>query len=397
MQQALAQLRQLLRPHPGWYGVFAALMLTGIGIAAIGTVEPGFAGAQAQRWLPVALVVMGICVLPHPRVIGFATYPMLAVSLALLLFVLLPFIPRSIVPVINGARSWINLGLMNFQPSEVTKAAFVLALARYLRYRDNYRTLRGLLVPFLIMFVPVVLILKEPDLGTALLFAPTLFVVLVAAGAKLRHLFSLLAVGVVVIGANVAIIAFEAPQWMHVLKPHQEARIASMIHPEKHRNREGYQQQIAMTILGAGGVNGMGAQRSHTILRFNHLPEDHNDMIFPVIVNRWGLVGAGVVLALYLVLIGSFILIAARSKDPFARLACVGFAGMIFTQATINIAMTVGLLPITGITLPFVSYGGSSLVATYAMLGLVLNFASRRPAMLSRPSFEFDSPSAVSS
>lgn len=395
MQAAVEHLRLLLRPHPGWYGLLAAVMLTWLGIAAIATVAPAEAARQAQFWLPAALIVMAACTLPHPRLIGAATYPALIAILVVLLFMLLPFVPRTLVPVRNGARCWIDLGPMSLQPAELAKIAFVLALARYLRFRDSYRTMRGLLPPFVIMFIPVAMLLKQPDLGTALLFPPALFVMLVAAGAKLRHLGSLVAIGVVVVAANVAIIAFEAPPWMHVLKPHQEARIAAMLHPEKHRNDDGYQQRIAMTLVGAGGPTGLGEDRAATILKFNHLPEQHNDMIFAVLVNRWGLLGALAVMGLYVVLIAAFALVAARSKDPFARLACAGFGGMVFAQAAINIGVTVGLLPITGITLPFVSYGGSSLVATFAMVGLMLNFACRRPALISRPSFEFDRPSAA--
>ncbi len=100
-----------------------------------------------------------------------------------------------------------------------------------------------------------------------------------------------MAIGLIVVGANVAIIAFDAPPWMHLLKPHQEARIAAMLYPEKHEKGTGYQQQLAVTLVGAGGVKGLGDDRTETILRFNHLPEDHNDMIFAVIVNRWGLAG----------------------------------------------------------------------------------------------------------
>lgn len=393
IEHVIDQLRLLLKPHPGWYGLVAALLLAGLGILAIDTVAPDKAQTQAQFWLPVALIVMAAFVLPYPRAIGLATYPALITIIVLL--AMMPLMPGSIVPLRNGARCWIDLGPMSLQPAELAKIFFVLALARYLRFRDSYRTLRGLLPPFLIMFIPVALLLKQPDLGTAILFGPALFVMLVAAGAKLRHLGALLAIGLLVITINVLVIAMDAPQWMRLLKPHQEARIAAMLHPEKHRNSDGYQQRIAVSLVGAGGVQGLGAERAATVLKFNHLPERDNDMIFAVIVNRWGAAGGVAVMGLYLVLVTSFALVAARTKDPFARLACAGFGGMIFVQAAINIAVTTGLLPITGITLPFISYGGSSLVATFAMVGLMLNFACRRPSIISRPSFEFDRADAA--
>jgi cell division protein FtsW (lipid II flippase) len=221
---------------------------------------------------------------------------------------------------------------------------------------------------------------------------------LVAAGAKLRHLGLLLGLVVVMVGLNVAV-ALWAPDSMQILRPHQRARIVSMVSLAQGDTRfiksSAYQQDKAMTLVSAGGLTGYGAERSGTIVTFNKVPHVHNDMIFAVIANRWGALGVLGVLSLYLLLIVSFLLTAARSKDPLAQLSCVGFAGMIFTQVVINVGMNLGLLPITGITLPFISYGGSSLLATFIMIGLTLNFASRRPAMLARPSFEFDNPDAI--
>jgi cell division protein FtsW (lipid II flippase) len=392
-QLAFKHLRLLARPHPGWYALIAAVILAWLGTAAIGTVSPEHAQVQSSRWLPIAIGVMLATLIPTPRWIGHMAYPLMGLSILLLAFVILPGVPRSIVPVRNGSTAWINLGFMNFQPSEMAKVGFVLALAWYLRFRDNHRTMLGLLVPFAIMFVPVILILKEPDLGSALLFAPTLFVMLVAAGAKLRHLGALLGIAVLLIAVNVVIVLW-APDSMQVLKDHQRSRIESMYFEWRGDDRmaqsEGYQQRVAKRMVAAGGTTGYGRERAKTIIDYNDLPFDYNDMIFPVIVNRWGLLGGLGTMALYGVLVGSILLVAARTKDPFARIACVGFGGMIFTQATINIGMTVGLLPITGITLPLISYGGSSMLFTFVMIGLVINFAARRPQMLARPSFEFD-------
>jgi len=384
------QLRLLARLHPGWYALLSALLLTGLGIFAVGTVAgvnqapSDVAVMQGKFWLPVALITMTVCLFPHPRVLGWLSYAMLIATIVLLVFLLLPGVP-----------------------SELAKVAFVLAIAWYLRYRDNYRTLLGLLIPFCIMFVPVALILKQPDLGTAMLFAPALFAMLIAAGAKLRHLAVLAGLGLGAIALNIAVIAVDPPHeqglgrvgrlpgWMHVLKPHQEKRFAAMMWPARYEKAEAFQQITAMRMIGAGGLVGNGKERARTLIDFNGLPEPHNDMIFAVIVNRWGAIGGLTTMALYLTLLASMLLVAARSKDPFARLACVGFAGMIFTQGFINMGMTMGLLPITGITLPFVSYGGSSLVATYIMIGLTLNFSARRPQKLARPSFEYDNADAI--
>jgi len=382
------QLRAMARPSIAWLAVAAAIGLAMIGIAAIsGTSEP-YQAPKQSFWLVISIVVLVLMMIPHPRLIGLASYPFLALTLVLLVVLIIPGMPSWLVPVRNNARCWINIYFMNMQPSELAKIAFVLSLAWYLRFRENYRTLRGLLVPFVIMFIPVILILKEPDLGSALVFAPAMFFVLIAAGAKLKHILSLLGIGAVVIAANVVII-YTLPDDLQILKPYQRKRITEFV------DREGYQQRTAMTLLGSGGVTGYGAERSRLIIRYNHLPEDHNDMIFAVVVNRWGLLGGGLTICLFATVVVSFLIVAGQVKDPFARLSCVGFAGLLFWQASTNIAMTLGILPITGITLPFVSYGGSSLLSTFLMVGLVANFATRPPTILTRPSFEYDNPDVI--
>ncbi|MEM9916165.1 MAG: FtsW/RodA/SpoVE family cell cycle protein [Planctomycetota bacterium] len=401
IDEVAARLRDLVRPNFGWLTLAAALGLTAIGIAAQETVEvlePGIATSQ-QRNLVVALFAMTIMLLPHPRLIGWLAYPMFGLSLALLIFLLIPLVPESIVRPRNGTRGWIDLRVMDFQPSEMAKVTFVIALAWYLRYRDSHRSFWGLIPPFLFMFVPVMLIIAQPDLGQSLAFGPALLVMLIAAGAKLRHLFSVVGLGVAVIVLNVTLVLMTSgvpgePDYAPWLKPYQKARITSMIKlasgDYSEVQDEAYQQHKALTLAGAGGVEGYGGERSATFIEFYTLPEAHNDMIYAVVVNRWGMFGGFAVMGLYLVLVGSMLAVAAATREPMGRLACVGFAGIFVAQAVINIGMTVGILPITGITLPLVSYGGSSLLFSFIMVGLVLNFASRRAGFMSRKSFEFD-------
>lgn len=392
-----SRLQRLWSFHPAWLALVAALGLTLIGTAAISTVDlaagtGSLASQQLQRLL-VALAAMALCILPHPRRLALWAYSLMGLSLLLLTVLILPGVPETLVPVRNATRAWLNLGLIAFQPSELAKIAAVLALARYLRHRDNHRTLRGLLAPFLIMFLPLLLILREPDLGTALLFPVVLFAMLTAAGARLRHIGSLLALALLALAINLAIIWF-LPDSMQILKPYQVNRVRAMIDlargGDRYLTSEGYQQSKAITLAGAGGLWGLGKERAATLLKFNHLPEAHNDMIFPVVVLRWGLIGGLTVTGLYTILILAFLRIAWRNKDPFARLVMVGLSAFIFAQTAINIAMSLGLLPVIGITLPFLSYGGSSLLAGYMSIGLAFNFASQAPAIITLPSFEFD-------
>lgn len=150
-----------------------------------------------------------------------------------------------------------------------------------------------------------------------------------------------------------------------------------------------------MTLAGAGGLIGVGRNHSAALVTYNHLPEEHNDMVFAVIACRWGLLGAMVTWGAFLVLCAGGLLIAAQCKDPFARLVPVGIVAIFFSQMTINTGMTIGLMPITGMTLPFVSYGGSSLVSAWIMVGLLLSIAMRRQRYLAREAFDFDGPEDV--
>jgi cell division protein FtsW (lipid II flippase) len=374
-----------LMPGVGWLSLAAAIALTVIGILAIQMVDPGAAKKQ-MIFVPVALFAMLLVMLPHYRRYVDIAYPAFVVVLVLLVILLLPFMPESIVPTRNGARRWFDLQIGTlFQPSELMKIAYVIALAHYLRYRRNYRTVVGLLAPLLITFVPMALILVEPDLGTATIFMPVLFAMLIAAGARLKHIAAIVLIGAVLM-----------PAMYPLLQPHQKQRIVAMISQIKgdpqYRSSIGFQGYKAQTLVGAGQLAGHDREHARVLVDYNALPEPQNDMVFAVICTRAGLLGGVVVVGFYLLFMAGALLAAALNKDPFARLVAVGISAVVFTQMFVNTGMTVGVLPITGMTLPFVSYGGSSLVANFIMVGLVLNVAASRPIIMANPSFEFDRP-----
>ncbi|MHC4446962.1 MAG: FtsW/RodA/SpoVE family cell cycle protein [Planctomycetota bacterium] len=378
--------RALHRPavslrHPGWICVGAAAGLSIMGVAAIGTTMPGDALKHLVHWC-VGIVAAGLVALPHYRWIPRLSYPLLGGVVALLVFVLIPWVPEAIVRPRNGARRWISLVVTDFQPSELAKIAYVLALASYLRFRSNYRRLPGLLLPLGLTFIPLGLVLVEPDLGTALLFLPTLFAMLIAAGAKLRHIVLVIATGLVA-----------APAMYPLLQPHQKDRIKAMVAQvtgdPKYELGIGYQGDRAVTLVGAGGVTGVGRQHAADLLDSNRLPFEHNDMIFAVICCRWGLFGGLATWGLFVMLGLGAGLVAGQCKDPFARLVSVGVAASLMAQMLINTGMTTGLMPITGMTLPFVSYGGSSMVSAWIMIGLLLNIAMRRSRNVGPEAFEF--------
>ncbi len=388
----------LRRGGPAWLVVFASLALCILSVYAIDVAEraPSVAlaatakqasiGPTALRqliYVIAGIIACGIICVPHYRSIGVWTWPVFAVCLFLLIFLLIPFIPSSIVRPRGGARAWIDFGPINLQPAELAKVATVLALAWYLRYRKNHRTLKGLLPPAIITGVPMSLIILQPDLGTAILFIPALFFVLIAAGAKMKHLVLV-----------VALATLAAPLSYPILKPHQKARIVGLYQQLKGDSSEdldiNMQSVTAQRLIGAGRFFGVGDDHARALQRFNALPERHNDMVFSPIITRFGLFGGIIVFALFALWIAGALLTAATSPEPFARLICVGATGFLFAQIVVNIGMNLGLLPIIGITLPFLSHGGSSMIAQWVMVGLILNAGMRREGYETRRSFEWN-------
>lgn len=378
--------------NPAWLTVITSLGLSLLGIYGIDLARQLRADASAPSLDPVAmkqiqLLAVGlfaavVVALVDYRWLSYVALGIALLVLGLLVFLLLPGVPESIVRPRNGARGWINLGVFDIQPSELAKIAFVLVLANYLRFRSNHRRPGGLIPPAIIAFVPIALITLQPDLGSAMTFVPALFAMLLAAGAKKRHLIII-----------VAVAAMAAPLSYPLLKPHQQQRINGLlaqIQGNKRLDQDiNFQPVTAQSLVGAGGIEGTTDERSRALVHFSRLPERHTDMVYSVLVNRFGLLGGGVVIGLYGLWILGALLTAAVAKEPFGRLIVVGLATFVATQAIVNISMNVGLAPIVGITLPFVSYGGSSLIASWLMVGLIFSVSVRQSRLPQRKSFEY--------
>jgi len=379
------------RAYGAWLTMGASLLISLIGVYCIHLSDAAQTNAAAGlgptatrqlAFLGIGVLAALFAVVPNYRVLSFISFPLMGLMIGLLIFLLLPFVPSWLVTPRNGARSWIDLGPVDFQPSEIAKIGFVLTLSHYLRFRQNHRRFLGLVPPGVIAFIPIALITLQPDFGTALLFVPVLFAMLVAAGAKLKHLAII-----------VLIAATASPAAYPLLKPHQKARIVGLIQQFKGDTSAdqdiNMQSASAQRLIGAGGFVGQSSERAITLMKFNPLPERQNDMLPAVIMQRFGLLGAVGLLFLYFVwIVGAFIT-AGLTREPFGRLLCVGFAAFVAAQVFVNFGMNIGLLPIIGITLPYASAGGSSLVAMWLMTGLVLNVAIRRPRKPTRHSFEF--------
>lgn len=275
------------------------------------------------------------------------------------------------MPPVNGSRRWIPLGLFDFQPSELTRLTFILALAHYLMHRSTQRTVRGLLIPFAITVVPLLLILREPDLGTAMLFLPILYAMLFAAGAKLNHLLVAAIIGAALL-----------PILWTQMSAEQKSRVVTVFTQSDGGaapSGDGFHLHQSKQVLALGGIWGSVASDEPLIDDPSAylLPAARTDFILCLIGERYGFLGYGSLLLLYAVIVAQGLRAAARTREPFGRLVCVGIVTMLATQTLINMSMTVGLMPITGITLPMCSYGGSSLLSTCVAMGLVMNITMR--------------------
>lgn len=306
---------------------------------------------------------MMVVSVPNYRVLRQWSYALFAASIVLLLAVF--FFPK-----INSAHRWIPFGPINLQPSEFAKVAFVLAMAQYLMYRENYRRLRGLVAPLMITMVPVLLILKEPDLGMAMVFLPVLFAMLFAAGARRMDLAGVLAVGLLML-----------PLLWTQMSDDQKLRIVAVIDqppPGRQPSKEAYHLYQAKQMRAMGGVWGSfwTGQLSDDKADY-HLPESENDFIVCVLGECYGLPGLAVLLGLFAFLIYQATVIANATLEPFGRLVALGIAAMFAVEVLINVGMSVGLVPITGLALPFLSYGGSNLLAHAVAMGLLINIGMR--------------------
>ena len=268
----------------------------------------------------------------------------------------------------GGARRWIGVGPFSIQPSEFAKLALVVALARYLHRAVGDRTLRlrSLLVPILLLAPPALLILKQPDLGTVIVLGLTVAAVLLVAGLRLRFVF-------IVAAVLVPAVPF---LWKH-LKPYQQRRVVTFINPDADPLGAGYHIIQSKIAIGSGMLQGKGYLHG-TQDRLNFLPEQHTDFIFAVFAEEWGFMGACVLIALYGALLLRCYLAATRARDPFGVLLAFGLTAAIFCQVVVNIGMATGSLPVVGITLPFLSYGGSSLLASMLAVGVLVNISMRR-------------------
>lgn len=376
-----------MRPVAMGMVLIPALLLSFLGLSAIATV--GEAGRSLANWkqqaffLPLGLVGATVAAFVPLNLLRKHAGLLGVLVAGLLVLLLLPGVPESIVRPRNGARRWISLVVFDLQPSELARVAWCLLMARVLYVGDAHRRLLGLLRPFGLTAIAGGLIVVEPDLGTTLLFVPAFATMLIAAGGRVRHLLVCFVpaalLPVLVIGGMLLAPEAGEARLSQVLKPHQVDRIvaytAQLRGDPRYDDDIGYQAAKALMATASGGTTGLGREGAARAVRLSGLPEAHNDMVFAVLVAQHGALGGLLVLGLYVTMGVGGLLIARSCPHPFGRLVAVGITTMLVSQAMVHASMTLGLLPITGITLPLVSYGGSSLVTTWGMLGVLVGLA----------------------
>lgn len=393
-----------------WVIISIVILLIFIGILAIqsATLEQSASSIQKNFQKQIIWASLGLVIFFSMSVLSFRW--LYAISYLLLLGGLFLLILTYLPGLVSGvSRRWISLGGMSFQPSEFMKVFLIVGLARLLTDNIKYlNSAKGLIPPFIITLIISVIILRQPDLGTALVFPAILFPMLYWAGVPLLTLFTIIAPLVSLISAfnllsfvfwigllilllwisrrslrfivimfllNVSVGLATPIMWSN-LKPYQQQRIQTYVDRQLDPRGSGYQVLQSKVAIGSGGLYGKGlGDGTQTQLKF--LPEQHTDFIISLIGEELGFIGVSVVLLLFMILILRIIHIASSPINLFESFILVGTVALVVFQVFVNVGMTTGLIPVTGLPLPFISYGGSSLLAMMMLMGLVLSVSSK--------------------
>lgn len=279
---------------------------------------------------------------------------------------------------IFGSQRWVRLGPLNLQPSELAKIAIVLALAKFFEKEENAQSLQGVAKAFLLVLLPMALILKQPDLGTAAIFIGLFFTMWYVGNGRTKHI---VIAGLVLILATVVVVVVSLQGWISIIKPYQLTRILVFMDPYSDPSGAGWNIIQSIIAIGSGGFFGKGFLNG-TQSSLHFLPANHTDFVFSVIAEEFGFLGSVVVLALFVVVIWRGLRIAAVAKDTYGTLLATGATGIFFFHLIINIGMTLGFMPVTGLPLPFITAGGSIMLTSLIAVAIILNVGLRRSKIM---------------
>jgi len=355
-----------------WAFLGAVFSLIAVGLVAVYSATYTLDGGRHSLfvhqiwWVGIGLAAMLFMIVMDYHQLTNWGYVFYGIALVLLVAVLA--VGRSGM----GAQRWISLGPLSFQPSEMAKLGIIIALAKYFsedRISDGH-TLGELAKPLALVLVPVILVVKQPDLGTALMLLFIFCGVVVAAGIRVRSFIYIIVTGIITLPLAWGFL------WNH-LKDYQKKRILVFLSPDSDPAGAGYHVIQSKIAIGSGSLVGKGFLNG-TQSQLSFLPERHTDFIFSVISEEWGFVGSLIVLLLFLFIILWGIETAHKAKDRFGSLLAVGAVSMLSFHVIINTGMTLGIMPVVGVPLPLISYGGTSALTTLIALGILMNVNMRR-------------------
>ncbi len=343
----------------------SALLLTLFGLASIHGLSPGTSFKKQIIFLVLGFLVMILASFFDWRALKENSYFLLLLYFTGVVMLLGLFF---FAPSIKGVRRWYDLGVISFDPVEYVKIVLIILLAKYFSgrhiemYKFSHIVLSGIYVA-----IPAVITFFQPDLGSALILLSLWIGVLFLSGIKTKHLIILLIIGSLLFSLS----------WIFILKDYQKARLTAFLKPRLDPQGINWNPEQAKIAIGSGGLLGYGIGKGPQT-RYGFLPETETDFIFSAVAEETGLVGVTVLLTLFALLIWRILRISLKAPDNFSRLYCSGLAIILLAQVLVNIGMNQGLLPIVGIPLPLVSYGGSSLVFTFLSLGIAQSIYSKR-------------------
>ena len=349
-----------------WFLIIIALLLTGIGLLSIySTSQENLVNFKKQiMFIGLGFFLMfGLSFFDYRVLKNHSLILIILYIFCLVLLGGLFFLGREV----RGAVSWFQFGFFNFQPVELTKIVIILVLAKYFSFRhiEMYR-IRHIIISGIYIGLPILLLLPQPDLGSVLILSGIWLGVMLIAGIKTRHLVVLTLIAIFLVGGS----------WFFLLKDYQKQRILTFVNPQVDPYGQGYNIVQALISVGSGGLFGKGlGQGSQSQLKF--LPEQQTDFIFASVAEERGLLGIIFLLIIFTLLFWRILKIAIYSTNNFSRLFASGLVIMLFSQMFINVGMNMAILPITGLTLPFVSYGGSSLLTIFLGLGILQSIKVR--------------------
>ena len=352
-----------------WFLLLITIIIATIGVfnlysATFAVKEPNGMPIYLKQlcWIIVGIFMMFLSFCVDHHLLERSAYPLFIVAFLLLILV----IPLG--KSISGSSRWLQLGGFSLQPSEFLKIALILALSKYFNKYHGYSlgAIRAFLIPFLILAFPVFLVLVQPDLGTALIIVLIFLSLLLFNGMKMKN---------ILIMFSVFLAGF--PLFWHYLKNYQKMRLLTFINPDLDPLGSGYHIIQSKIAIGSGAFWGKGFLKG-TQSQLLFLPEQHTDFVFSVFAEEWGFAGALIVVSLYLLVVLWGLRIATKAREDFCTFLAFGIVSMFFWQIFINIGMSLGIMPVVGVPLPLMSYGGSSAVSFLLGIGILININTRR-------------------